>query len=475
MRYALILVNDFTRQCFVKLLKTKTQFEVAQALDEHFQQQRPVSTGVKGVNFYIHHTTLRSDRGSEFINSAVQDVCSKHGCFPEYSCPGQLGKYQNGVVERRIKEIGRMARAMMYTSDAPDLASVYGLLQAVDILNVLPTTANDAASTNGFSPHSLYYGSAPSLDECYPFGSFCTVHLDDDHIDPSRPLVRAAQCIYLCRAHHLQSKGHVLWEYRASGKGRKLIVPTIGHNIWNYFPLRNHDSQHLTSLLTFVPAAVPSAHESPTASDVSLSTQIEPPLSACDVMNPLSPDFPNSQVILDADERSILQHEHIAVPRSSYRTRQYDRMHKNIGTPVRRVFFINGSSGPTDYFEGAVRSITSNYKYDVAYDDNDCEEMTEQEFAKYRLPPTVQAKAHLAQLGGKDRWYVSCSDCNCATDHCYHPWAKTTPNFVPQDMKKKLTVNAGIRKQDITDDRVMFPSMEPPQVPEFILLLTLHI
>jgi len=34
-------------------------------------------------------------------------------------------------------------------------------------------------------------------------------------------------------------------------------------------------------------------------------------------------------------------------------------------------------------------------------------------------------------------------------------------------MKKKPTVNAGIRKQDTTDSKVMFPSMEPPQVPEF--------
>ena len=85
-----------------------------------------------------------------------------------------------------------MARAMMYISDASDLACEYGLLQAVDILKVLPTRANDTASTNGFPPHSLYYGSAPPLDEYYPFRSFCTVHLDDDHIDPSRPLVRAA-------------------------------------------------------------------------------------------------------------------------------------------------------------------------------------------------------------------------------------------------------------------------------------------
>ncbi len=78
-KYALILVDDFTRQCFVKLLKDLTQFHVAEALDEHFSQQKPLSTGVQGVNFYVRNTVLRSDRGSEFINAAVLDVCGRHG------------------------------------------------------------------------------------------------------------------------------------------------------------------------------------------------------------------------------------------------------------------------------------------------------------------------------------------------------------------------------------------------------------
>jgi hypothetical protein len=167
-KHALILVDDFTRQCFVKLRKDKTQFHVAEALNEHFTHQRPFSTVVKGVNFYVRNTVLRSDRGSDFINVSVLDVCSRHGCIPEYSCPGQLGKYQNGVVERKIKEIGRMARAMMYTAEVPDLASAYCVLQAVDILNMLPSTANPANpafNVTGFSPYLLYYNSAPPLEQ----------------------------------------------------------------------------------------------------------------------------------------------------------------------------------------------------------------------------------------------------------------------------------------------------------------------
>ena len=62
-------------------------------------------------NFYVRNTVFRSDRGSEFINVSVLDVCGRHGCVPEYSFPEQVGKYQNGVVEKRNKEIGRMGRS----------------------------------------------------------------------------------------------------------------------------------------------------------------------------------------------------------------------------------------------------------------------------------------------------------------------------------------------------------------------------
>ena len=49
---------------------------MAEALNEHFTQQRPFSTGVKGFNFYVRNTVLRCDCGSEFINVSILDVCS---------------------------------------------------------------------------------------------------------------------------------------------------------------------------------------------------------------------------------------------------------------------------------------------------------------------------------------------------------------------------------------------------------------
>ena len=88
------------------------------------------SSGIQGINFFINRTILRSDRGTGFINSSVHDLCARKGCNVEYSCPGQLGKYQNGLVERRIKEIGRIARCGKEMSGVPDLASSYCVLHS---------------------------------------------------------------------------------------------------------------------------------------------------------------------------------------------------------------------------------------------------------------------------------------------------------------------------------------------------------
>jgi len=75
----LFLFDDFTRMSFVYPITDKSQYSVAAALEEHFLQQRPTSTGIKGVNFFINRMVLSSDRGTELINSSVHDLCERLG------------------------------------------------------------------------------------------------------------------------------------------------------------------------------------------------------------------------------------------------------------------------------------------------------------------------------------------------------------------------------------------------------------
>ena len=456
MKHALILVDDFSRMTFVYLLKEKTQHTVAAALQEHFDRQglqEDASTDTS-VNFYVRGTILRSDRGSEFINATVLALCRRLGCTPLYSSPGQQGKYQNGVVERRIKELGRISRSIMHTSGLPDQAASYCVLQAVDILNALPSTANsatDGIDVTGFAPYYAYYGSLPDIDDFYSFGAYTSVHLDPDHTRADDRHNTAATCVYLCKAHHFQSKGHVVWDYV---KRRKLIVPSLSKHVFNYFPMRA-TGHHLSDHLTFVDAKI----DDPDIAQAQV-TKIDP----SDEIDPTSKDFPDSQVVLDDAERDDGAATYVV--RSAYKTRQYERMRLNIGTRVRRVFFINGANGPTDYFEGVVRSITPENKYDIAYADNDSEEFSEKDFERYRLSPQEQKMAHLAKFGG-DKLRLNHFACNCAQDHCYHPWAQSTPGFSSSDLKNGTTMfarSAGMRTR--SGDRRM-PSNKVPYAVEY--------
>ena len=113
MKHALVIVDDFTRMSFVYLLKDKSQYSVAAALEEHFLQQRPTSTGIQGINFFINRTILRSDRGTEFINSSVHDLCARLGCNVWYSCPGQLGSIKtvwSKGVSKKLEELHDAAK-----------------------------------------------------------------------------------------------------------------------------------------------------------------------------------------------------------------------------------------------------------------------------------------------------------------------------------------------------------------------------
>jgi len=67
MKQALIMVDDYSRMSFIYLMKDKTQHSVAAALEEDFLRQRPVDTNIPGKDFFIEHTILRSNRGTDCI------------------------------------------------------------------------------------------------------------------------------------------------------------------------------------------------------------------------------------------------------------------------------------------------------------------------------------------------------------------------------------------------------------------------
>ena len=429
---ALIMVDDFSRMVFVYVMKDKTKESVAEALRTHFLKVRCQPSR---LNFFTHRTTIKSDMGSEFINHLVKSLCAEIGCVQEFSCPGG-GKWQNGTVERRIKELGLIARSIAEAGNMPDASHMYALWQAADILNVLPCSSNAGGTDEtGLPPQYVYEGAELDLDKFFAHGSFCTAHNDADHQDPNHR-ISAAKCVYLSQAHHIGAAGHVLWDYV---NRRRLIVPSISYNQWNYYPLRPNGSRHVTNMLTFAEAEI----------------EIIPPQTRHHSSEADKCDTTPTHVFMDdaAEE---------ATPKVTCRTRHQQMMDRHVGDTIRKVFFINGIAGKTDYYEGRVHSVTRNGKYLITYaHDNDSEEMDHRTFLKHRKTVKDQVNEIRAAYV---KMHVAPPSCNCTPgEPCYHPWAAARPDFNPS--KQTIAASTELRCPNATGKYV--PRSTPVAFEEF--------
>jgi len=156
-------------------------------------------------------------------------------------------------------------------------------------------------------------------------------------------------------------------------------------------------------------------------------------------------------VRLDVVEKTQLASELASSPHmamiSKYKARQRDRMFKNVGTRIRCVFLINDHNGPTDCFQGVVRSVTAANKYDVLYDDYDEEKIGQAEFEIYKIKVKDQVVAKLAKVQSA-RFWKDVNDCNCVSGHFYHPWSKITNTFNPKEGKPEGAFAADFRCKD---------------------------
>ena len=92
-KYALVIVDEYTRYTWVYFLATKD--ETAQTLMDH------VTLLDKGSEDKVK--IIRSDNGTEFGNSTMEAFCKENGIKQEFSAPGT--PQQNGVVERKNRTL----------------------------------------------------------------------------------------------------------------------------------------------------------------------------------------------------------------------------------------------------------------------------------------------------------------------------------------------------------------------------------
>ncbi|KAL8104298.1 hypothetical protein AgCh_028500 [Apium graveolens] len=156
-KYALVIVDEFTRYTWVYLLHTKS--ETASILIDHVKQlDKMVTYSVK---------ILRSDNGTEFKNLIMEEFCKSHGIKQEFSALGT--PQQNGVVERKNRTLIEAARTMLEEAKLP----TYFWAEAVQ--TACFTQNATLINKHGKTPYEMVKKKKPNLKYFHVFGCKCFV------------------------------------------------------------------------------------------------------------------------------------------------------------------------------------------------------------------------------------------------------------------------------------------------------------
>ncbi|XP_015072719.1 uncharacterized protein LOC107016919 [Solanum pennellii] len=126
-KYFLTVVDDFSRITWIFLLKFKT--DVLVVLKQLFQLVlTQFNASVQGI---------RTDNGGEFCNDQIQALLKDLGIVHYKTCA--YTPQQNGVAERKHKNLLEVARALRFQSGVPLKFWVHCILTAIYIINRLPS------------------------------------------------------------------------------------------------------------------------------------------------------------------------------------------------------------------------------------------------------------------------------------------------------------------------------------------------
>ena len=100
-KYGFVIVDDFTRYTWVFFLVDKSDVFAT------------FKTFIKGIHNEFETTIkkVRSENGSEFKNTGVDDLCDEFGIRHQFSA--KYTPQSNGLVERKNRTLIDMARSML--------------------------------------------------------------------------------------------------------------------------------------------------------------------------------------------------------------------------------------------------------------------------------------------------------------------------------------------------------------------------
>ena len=177
-RFYVTFIDDFSRSTFVYLLKLKSEvFKCFQDFHNLIINQ-----------FSSKLETLRSDNGTEFTSKIMRQYLSDHDIIHQTSCVGT--PQQNGIAERKNRDLLEKARALMLQSHVPKRFWSQGIQSAAYLINRLPSSVLDYKS-----PFELLKGRKIDISHLRTFGCTCFVHVQADKRDKLDP--RSIKCMFL--------------------------------------------------------------------------------------------------------------------------------------------------------------------------------------------------------------------------------------------------------------------------------------
>lgn len=181
-RWYVLFTDDFSRMTWLYLLKGKN--EVSQIIVDFYKMVK--------TQFGIGIKMFRSDNGTEFINHSIQTFFRENGVLHQTSCVGT--PQQNGVAERKNRQILEITRALLFESKVPDIFWDNAATFAVYLMNRIPTKSNDFQTPLQKLSTQV---SIPSILNLEPriFGCSVYVHMQKTGRSKLEPF--AEKCVFL--------------------------------------------------------------------------------------------------------------------------------------------------------------------------------------------------------------------------------------------------------------------------------------
>lgn len=156
--YMDVFLDDYSRMSMVYFLDRESEyFETLkgyQSLVEN-EQDFMAYTNAPGLRLF----RIRLDRAGEHTSLDVHSYAMENGIVLEYSPP--YGSQSNGVAERLIQELWKMARTLLHSTGLP--TSLWG--EAISHTNWLRNRLPSSRIGNEI-PYTRWYGRKPDFPTC---------------------------------------------------------------------------------------------------------------------------------------------------------------------------------------------------------------------------------------------------------------------------------------------------------------------